>query len=187
MELAYLFGGGKLKQLVNPEYKIRTIAKFSADSKHRYVLTYDWSNDGPESSVMVVTNYPGESDGVTMDLTTSLIINNVRELGFNKVVMVNLFSKMGLVHGDQRLLKDGITASTNMVTLIEANNVEQIIMATGSFPQNNKIAFIRQNELIEQLKKAGFGNKINFLVDCDGKRVHPLASIIRKKWILKAI
>lgn len=57
------------------------------------------------------------------------------------------------------------------------------MIATGSFGSNNKRGKQRQNELLNQLKKADLISKVKWLVDGHGKPVHPLSS--RKEWILK--
>ncbi|MCY9806095.1 DUF1643 domain-containing protein [Lentilactobacillus senioris] len=170
------------KQIAQPKYEIKTMAKYSSDGEHRYSLSYDWSGDEPEKAIMVITNHPGKSDGVTTDLTTSLIINNVKAMNFNKVVMTNLFSKISLANEPNGVSTSSFTSSTDMITLLEAKEVETIVIATGSFPRNNKLACKRQQELIEQLKQAGLEDKLQVLVDGTNKPVHPLATGVRNGW-----
>ncbi|MBS0979063.1 DUF1643 domain-containing protein, partial [Levilactobacillus brevis] len=97
--------------------------------------------------------------------------------------MVNLFSKLGL-KGHPKELTEGIDSVTDQVILLGANEVSQIIVATGSFPKQNILAAERQSEIIDGIKKAGFEKKLVFLCDSTGKLAHPLAAKVRKQWEL---
>lgn len=104
---------------------------------------------------MVVTNFPGSSDGVVMDLTTMLIVNHVSQLGFDGVVMVNLFSALG-INENPKLMANGVDSVTDQVILLSANEVKQVILATDSFTNQNVMAQKRQYSVLNGLKKVGF-------------------------------
>lgn len=163
-------------------FNLEGSVKFNKSRTHRYELTITWKQPAKKLA-MVVTNFPGQSDGVVMDLTTMLIVNHVSELGFDGVVMVNLFSKIGLKEHPKELPR-GIDSVTDQVILLEANDVAQVIIATGSFPKQNAMAEDRQTKIITSINKAGFGKKLVFLHDPTGKPAHPLAAKVRKGWNL---
>lgn len=173
----------KSKQLTvgnTKSFTIQTESRFSKDKKHRLLLSYSWNDKLP--SVLVITNFPGSSDGLVSDLTTSLVINNVAVQGFGSVKLANLFSLVGGL-GAKDAYTAGFVAATDQVILLEASKVNTVVIATGSFGSNNKRGKQRQNELLNQLKKADLISKVKWLVDGHGKAVHPLSS--RKEWILK--
>ncbi|MBS0948601.1 DUF1643 domain-containing protein [Levilactobacillus brevis] len=163
-------------------FDLKGNVKFNKSRTHRYELMITWKQPAKKLA-MVITNYPGQSDGVVMDLTTMLVVNQVSALGFDGVVMVNLFSKLGL-KGHPKELIEGTDSVTDQVILLAANDVTQIIIATGSFPKQNPLAAGRQAEIIDGIKKAGFGKKLVFLCDSTGKLAHPLAAKVRKQWEL---
>lgn len=173
----------KSKQLTvgnTKSFTIQTESRFSKDKKHRLLLSYSWNDKLP--SVLVITNFPGSSDGLVSDLTTSLVINNVAVQGFGSVKLANLFSLVGGLAAKDAYTA-GFVAATDQVILLEASKVNTVVIATGSFGSNNKRGKQRQNELLNQLKKADLIKKVKWLVDGHGKPVHPLSS--RKEWILK--
>lgn len=163
-------------------FKLVGEVKFNKSRTHRYELMITWKQPAKKLA-MVITNYPGQSDGVVMDLTTMLVVNQVSALEFDGVVMVNLFSKLGL-KGHPKELIEGTDSVTDQVILLSANDVSQIIVATGSFPKQNVLAAERQAEIIDGIKKAGFEKKLVFLCDSTGKLAHPLAAKVRKQWEL---
>ncbi|MBS0979048.1 DUF1643 domain-containing protein, partial [Levilactobacillus brevis] len=91
-------------------FDLKGNVKFNKSRTHRYELMITWKQPAKKLA-MVITNYPGQSDGVVMDLTTMLVVNQVSEMGFDGVVMVNLFSKLGL-KGHPKELTEGIDSVT---------------------------------------------------------------------------
>ena len=165
---------GKSKQLAvgnTKSFTIKTESRFSKDRKHRLLLSYSWDDKSP--SVLVITNFPGISDGLVSDLTTSLVINNVAVQGFSLVG--------GL--GTKDAYTAGFLAATDQVILLEASKVNTIVIATGSFGSSDKRGKQRQQELVNQLETADLMGKVKWLVNSQGKPVHPLNS--RRKWTLK--
>lgn len=174
----------KSKQLAvgnTKSFTIKTESRFSKDKKHRLLLSYSWDDKLP--SVLVITNFPGISDGLVSDLTTSLVINNVAVQGFGSVKLVNLFSLVGGL-GTKDAYTTGFLAATDQVILLEASKVNTIVIATGSFGSSDKRGKQRQQELLRQLKDIDLSNKIKWLVDENGKAVHPL--ITRQGWKLSS-
>ncbi|BEI48654.1 hypothetical protein AWA2013_00600 [Lactiplantibacillus plantarum] len=173
----------KSKQLAvgnTKSFTIKTESRFSKDRKHRLLLSYSWDDKSP--SVLVITNFPGISDGLVSDLTTSLVINNVAVQGFGSVKLVNLFSLVGGL-GTKDAYTAGFLAATDQVILLEASKVNTIVIATGSFGSSDKRGKQRQQELVNQLETADLMGKVKWLVNSQGKPVHPLNS--RRKWTLK--
>lgn len=164
----------------NTNFSIATQASFSKDGKHRFLLSYEWDKKAP--CALVVTNYPGISDGLCCDLTTNLVINNCVAQGFGSAKLVNLFSLIGGVE-NKKQYSDGFTAATDQVIILEANKADVVIIATGAYGIKDKSGSLRQLELIQQLKKAGLSSKIEWLVNAQGRPAHPLST--RHDWQLK--
>jgi len=163
-------------------YTITTQASFSKDGQHRLLLSYEWDKKAPKA--LVITNYPGISDGLRSDLTTSLVINNCVAQGFGAVKLVNLFSLIGGI-GNKKRYSDGFTTATDQVIILEANKADKVIVGTGAFGVNNKYGKQRQEELLQELKKTGVTSKIEWLVNDQGKPAHPIS--VRTKWSLSSI
>ncbi|AYM01488.1 DUF1643 domain-containing protein [Levilactobacillus yiduensis] len=166
-------------------FKLEGTVKFNKAKTHRYELKITW-NQPAKKLAMIITNFPGSSDGVVMDLTTMLIVNHVSQLGFDGVVMVNLFSALG-INENPKLMTRGVDSVTDQVILLSANEVKQVILATGSFTNQNVMAQKRQYSIINGLKKAGFDKKLAMLCDGSGKPAHPLAAKVRKDWHIQVL
>lgn len=70
-------------------FNLEGSVKFNRARTHRYELTITWKQPAKKLA-MVVTNFPGQSDGVVMDLTTMLVVNYVSALGFALCIYVLL-------------------------------------------------------------------------------------------------
>lgn len=64
--------------------------------------------------------------------------------------------------------------------------VDKVIIATGSLTTKYEVATARLGDYIEQCKQADVGNKLFWLVNSGGKKVHPLA-LRNEPWQFVAI
>ena len=71
---------------------LKNKAMFSDDGKHRFLLRREWDKD--KKSAMVIMINPNTADTLNVDLTTMLTINNLSNLGFGSVNIVNLYSRI---------------------------------------------------------------------------------------------
>jgi len=166
-------------------FKLEGTVKFNKAKTHRYELRITWKQPAKKLA-MIITNFPGSSDGVVMDLTTMLIVNHVSQLGFDGVVMVNLFSALG-INENTKLIARGVDSVTDQVILLAADDMKQVIVATGSFTNQNVLAQRRQESIVSSLRKAGFDKKLAMLCDESGKPAHPLAAKVRKTWHIQVL
>ena len=118
------------------ESTLVTKTVFSKDKTHRYILSKEW--DSKANKAMVIMIQPNKSDTIILDLTTVLVINNLHNLGFGAVDIVNLFSKI-----DTKLsMKDGISnlidKDTDRYIIESAKQANTMVIASGTIGENNK-------------------------------------------------
>ena len=68
--------------------ELRTEAVYSDDGEKRYLLRKTWDESKPKLAIVMLA--AGEADGIQLDTTTQLVINNASRLGFGSVAIVNL-------------------------------------------------------------------------------------------------
>lgn len=164
------------------ETKVTTFTEIveSDDGKQRYTLKKVWDKKKP--LVTVLTLYPTIAGYIKSDLTMMLITNNVYDNGFGGFYSVNLYSEKIMIKQEKSYFTDDF----NDTCIVEcAKKSEMIIFAQGNLPNKNKKVKKRLDDVISILKKEGLANKIHKLTDKEKKICyHPLASKVRKKWII---
>lgn len=163
---------------------VQSEAWFDDQKEHRYVFRRQWSNvqnkDKEESLAVVVTIRPGGTAAHVEDLTMMLVEKNVRQLGFDGFIAVNLFSAINSG------TKDGIDDNTLEVisTVLKDKQIDQVIFACGSIIYTNKVA-LSQTQDIFDLLSAKQKKQAKILVDPTTSRfAHPLCPYVRKSWSL---
>lgn len=147
------------------------------DSKVKGDVTYQkrlvWDKNKPVA--MVIANYPTETALEGDNLTSILIRNAIVERGtFGGVVIANLFN-IGLKWtSNNALIKTSVPDGLEELVSI-TKEVDKVIIATGSLTTKYEVATTRLSDYIEQCKQANVGNKLFWLVNSGGKKVHPLA------------
>lgn len=158
-----------------------TEVTFSADKKHRYLLTKQWNKTLPVA--LVVMLYPTDfTNELTTDTTTLLVQNNCVRLKFGGMKVVNLFSSCGTGKDGKNLME--CTDKTNEEILAAAKSADKIIMATGR--NTTSKAILQRKEEVTQLL-SDFKDKM-YEIGCeDGSSgYHPLSPNVRK-WIVVKI
>ena len=152
----------------------------SSNKQHRYVLSKQW-NDKP--MVTLLTLYPSSSNLVGDDMTMMLITQNVYKLGYGGFYSVNLFSKYNI--DKKNYLK--ATNVDNDYHIVECvKNSSEVIFACGSLPFKNKQVAKRLYKINQILEDNQLNQKIRYLTDRHQEiNFHPLASKVRKSWILR--
>lgn len=115
---------------------------------------------------MVIANYPTETALEGDNLTSILIRNAIVERGtFGGVVIANLFN-IGLKWpSNNALIKTSVP-----------DGLEELVSITKEVDKAKyEVATTRLSDYIEQCKQANVGNKLFWLVNSGGKKVHPLA------------
>lgn len=132
-----------------------------------------WDESKPLA--MVMANYPItmslEGDSLTGILVRNAIVN---EKNYGGVIIANLFNK-GLKWPSEKGLAEAI-ASDGIKELVDvAKSTEKIIVATGSLTTKYEVARAQLDEFISEIQTAKLGDKLFWLVNSSGKKVHPLA------------
>ena len=158
---------------------IKSKALFSDDGEHRLLLRKEWNKN--KKTAMIIMINPNTADTLNMDLTTMLVINNLNELGFGCVNIVNLYSKI-MLKLSLRFNSDEDLIDTETDSIIEqyASMSDAIIIAWGSVGNNSQRVRDRQHELLELLE--AYANKL-YQIGEEG--YHPLTPAIRTDWTLE--
>lgn len=158
---------------------IRSKAMFSDDGKHRFLFRREW--DAEKKSAMVIMINPNTAGTLNVDLTTMLTINNLSNLGFGSVNIVNLYSRI-MPKLSLRFNSDDDLIAKECDEIIEqyASMSDAIIIAWGCIGNNSQRVRERQVELLDVLKP--YANKL-YKIGKEG--YHPLTPIIRCKWELE--
>lgn len=160
---------------------IKCAATFSDNSEHRYSLTRVWDKNKPQA--LIVSISPSEAFNVEMDLTTSLIQNNLHNQCFGGFCLVNLISKIGVDAKKVKDTSDLWNKETDQEIVKYASEVDSIILAWGSFANTRQQYKAREEEIINLLKP--FEDKVFEITDGEERHfLHPLTPAIRNGWVL---
>ena len=158
---------------------VKSKALFSDDRMHRLLLRKEWDKTKPTAMIVMIN--PNSADTINHDLTTMLIINNLNNLGYGAVNIVNLYSiitpKLTMLgNSDEDLLHE------ENDTVIEqyAEKSDIIVIAWGCIGGYSQRIRDRQAELLECLEP--YADK---LCQIGEKGYHPLTPVVRNKWELQ--
>ena len=158
---------------------VKSKALFSDDRTHRLLLRKEW--DKNKKAAMIIMINPNTADTLNMDLTTMLVINNLNELGFGAVNIVNLYSRiMNKLSLRFNSNEDLLHPETDTVIEQYAAMSDAVIIAWGSAGNTSQRVRDRKAELLEHL--AQYSNKL-YKIGAHG--YHPLTPIIRSGWELE--
>lgn len=151
--------------------EMKTMAIFSRDNKHRYLLSKQWDESLPKAAILMIN--AGTADTVRMDTTTMLCISNANDNGFGAINIVNLFSSIqtDLPTSDK----------VNDATIVKCcQEADKVIIAFGKGKEHIE----RKLEVIQMLES--YKEKFCCIADSKGRTLyHPLAPQVRAKWILE--
>lgn len=153
-------------------------AIFSDDCEHRLLLRREW--DKNKKSAMIIMINPNSADTLSMDMTTMLVLNNLHELGFGSVNIVNLYSRI-MPKLSLRFNSDDDLIAKDCDEVIEqyAAMSDAIIIAWGSLGNTSERVRERQSDILEMLSK--FRNKLYKIGE---QGYHPLTPTVRNEWDL---
>lgn len=163
----------------------KTETWFNDSKTNRFVFRRQWSYEGEpvvkEKMALVITINPVSTEPFISDLTLMLIENNVRKLGLDGFIAVNLFSLVGKQKKKKyQVDKQGIEV---IETLVKDKTITSIIFACGSILNNQEIA-LEQAQSIYRLLNANQKKQVRILTTEEGKIAHPLNAHVRAKWSL---
>jgi hypothetical protein len=163
---------------------IRVEACFDDSMKHKYYLKKSW--DSKADSALVILLSAGRANGITMDITSMLTINNLSAKGIGSVEIMNLFTEIGVTINSKMLSDKKNIEENNKFMLAKAKACDKVILAWGRGGSTSKTIQERIYQVMELL--ADFKQKTFILCDADDREYfHPLAPQVRHNWNLKAI
>lgn len=165
--------------------KVIVECRYSDDGKHRYLYRRTWNSEKPEAMVIMIN--PTSSDHLVMDLTTMLTINNLAELGFGSLCIVNLYSFITNKIAVRWYGEDELNGPENDSEICKAaEKAEKIILAWGSFGHTTQRVINRKEAVIAMLSK--HKKKFACIADSEGRKgLHPLTPSIRNSWSLTEV
>lgn len=162
---------------------IKSHCTFSKDRKHKFLLTLEWEEKKPKA--VVIMSSPAEASCIVTDLTTSLVIKNLYQLGYGGCDLVNLGSKLNY----NKLIVDKDEEAYNkenreiILKCVADENNEKAIIAWGSCGAGNQRIQKYQKLVLDML--ADYKEKLYVIQDERGKKgVHPLTPSVRNHWTL---
>ena len=160
--------------------ELRTEAVYSESGERRFLLRKTWDESKPKLAILLLA--PSVADGIQLDMTTQLVVNNSARLGYGSVAILNLSAVL-----NDYLLKHTEDDPENLkVILEEAANVEKIIYAAGTGKQRNRSFILLQKRVLLALKD--YEPKLYCLCneDGEGRLQHPLSPQVRT-WSLSPL
>lgn len=159
--------------MIEESNKINNFCLYSDDKNHRYLLSRIW--DEKKSIPLFVSKYSGEADGIFLELTNTLITNNLYNLGYGGYYAVNLCSG---IHSKTKEQKD---KKTDKIILEYAKKASEIIISWGTL--NTLTLKKREDEVLKILKSAK--KKILTVSDRNGRtNLHILTPCVRNGFFL---
>jgi hypothetical protein len=158
---------------------LKTEAYFSDDKKQRYLLRKEWEKSKDRACVLMIN--PSDADGIVIDLTTQLVVNNLSRLDYGSVDILSLYSMVGRLATRSETEEDKIE---NLKAIMQSvDKATQIILAYGAIGKSNKAVKARIDDLLSSLE--AYEDKVFYLTDIGGETLyHPLVPSVRVKWNL---
>lgn len=158
---------------------LKTEVMFSEDKKHRYILRKEWSKEKPRACVIMIN--PSSADGLLIDMTTQLVVNNLSKLDYGSVDILNLYSMIGRL---SIRAETGEAKTENLKAIMQScDKATKIILCWGAIGKSNKSAQKRIDDLLSSLE--AYKDKVFYLTDKGGETLyHPLVPSVRLQWEL---
>lgn len=160
---------------------LTTQATYSDDGEKRYLLKKTWDEKKPKMAIVML--HPSIADGIQLDTTTQLVINNASRLGYGSVAIVNLSA----VLNDFNLSRSEEEDPENTNVIVDmAKSAESVIYAPGTGKSKSKTFLHLQKRVLLALKD--YESKLYCLCneDGEGRLQHPLSPQVRT-WSLSPL
>lgn len=160
---------------------LTTVAHFSAKGTERFLLQKSWDNSKPTLAVIMMA--PSIAEGIAMDNTTLLVLNNAFRLGYGSVAIVNLFAKLN----DFALKEAEAEDEENLKAILAAAQAaDAVVYAPGVGKAKNKAFQRRQEQVLTALQP--MEDKLFCLCNEEGnaRLQHPLSPAVRN-WCLSPL
>lgn len=165
--------------MVTEKTVLRTEAHFSEDKNHRYLLRKEWEKSKNRFCVLMIN--PNNADGIVIDLTTQLVVNNLSKLDCGAVEILNLYSMVGKLSTRAEIEENKIENLKAIMQSVDKST--KVILAYGAIGKSNKTVQKRIDELLISFES--YRDKVFFLSDVEGEKLlHPLVPSVRNVWHL---
>lgn len=156
--------------------QIENFAIYSDDDTHRYLLARIWDRKKPIP--LFISKRSGKADGIYLELTNSLITNNLYTLGYGGYYSVNLCS--GIFGKTENLADD----ETDKIIAEYAKKASEVIISWGSLTKNELKE--REKKVLKVLKTSK--KRVMAVADGNGKEnVHILTPSVRNSFSLMEV
>lgn len=160
---------------------LNTEAIYSDDGAKRYLLKKMWDEKKPKMAIVML--HPSVADGIQLDTTTQLVVNNASRLGYGSVAIVNLsavLNDFNLSHSEEE------DPENIKVILDMAKNAEAVVYAPGTGKSKSKAFLALQERVLLALRP--YESKLCCLCneDGEGRLQHPLSPQVRT-WSLSPL
>ncbi len=156
--------------------QIENFAIYSDDDKHRYLLARIWDKKKPIP--LFISKRSGKADGIYLELTNSLITNNLYTLGYGGYYAVNLCS--GIFGKTENLFDD----ETDKIISDYAKKASEIIISWGNITRNDIKE--REKKVLKLLKISK--KRVLAVSDGNGKEnIHILTPSVRNGFSLSEV
>ncbi|MSX95840.1 MAG: DUF1643 domain-containing protein [Actinobacteria bacterium] len=108
-------------------------ATFSADRKHRYLLTRGWDVSLPAVNFLMLN--PSTADAFQLDPTNRRCVGFAQAWGYGSMVTTNIFAFRSTNPAGLRTAKDAVGPDNDEAILTAAKNVDLVIAAWGTHGQ----------------------------------------------------
>ena len=159
---------------------LQTEAVYSDDGEKRYLLKKTWDAKKPKLAIVMLA--AGAADGIQLDTTTQLVVNNSARLGYGSVAIVNLSAVLNDYN-----LHHTETDEDNVKEIVkQAESAESVVYAPGTGKSKNKGFLCLQERVLLALKN--YESKLYCLCneDGEGRLQHPLSPQVRT-WSLSPL
>lgn len=163
--------------MITEKVILKSSLQYSDDKRKRYILSVEWDKDRKKACVIMLSS--GQANGIVFDRTTTHCIENLIELDYGGVDIVNLFATIG---NGKSVIDDGIDEENLKAVKKSASNADMIVFAVGTGKANNKKVQKYQSKVLEELSE--YAEKMFCIADEeDRKFYHPLCPRV-KEWKL---
>ena len=154
---------------------LKSSMSYNDDKSKRYLLRLEWEKTKPRACIIMIS--AGITNGLFFDRTTNYILENVTELDYGSVDILNLFPSVGVD------FKEPSDDENIKAIDTSAKEAEIIIFAVGTGHKSDKRVQKRQKDILATLKR--YDKKLYCIADNDGQKFyHPLCPKVRR-WNLQ--
>lgn len=165
--------------LIKEENVLQTSVIFSQDKTHRYLLKKQWDDKLPKVTIIMLN--PSRASSIRMDMTTFYTVNNIADLNYGAVEIVDLYSNINTEIKGRADLTAFTDKENDKQILASVAGCDIAIIAWGKITETNKNVKQRTDEIIKLLNK--YKQKLHVIEDKRGRKGwHPLAPSIRNEW-----